>query len=46
MSLQLLNGFEEQIFKPGNVCHIKGIDVDQEIYERLKYRCTSIDLAQ
>lgn len=35
--LQLLNGFEEHIFKPGTVCHIKGIDVDQEIYGTPEY---------
>ena len=35
--LQLLNGFEEHIFKTGTVCHIKGIDVDQEIYGTPEY---------
>lgn len=35
--LQLVNGYEEFIFKSGTVCHIKSVDLDQEIYGTPEY---------
>ncbi|MFW1665042.1 MULTISPECIES: phage portal protein [Acinetobacter] len=35
--LQLVNGYDEFIFPTGTVCHIKSVDLDQEIYGSPEY---------
>lgn len=35
--LQLINGYEEFILPPGTVCHLKSMDLDQEIYGSPEY---------
>lgn len=35
--LQLINGYEEFLFEPNSVCHIKTVDLDQEIYGTPEY---------
>lgn len=35
--LQLINGYDEFNFAPDTVCHIKPVDLDQEIYGTPEY---------
>lgn len=35
--LQLISGYDEFNFAPGTVCHIKSVDLDQEIYGTPEY---------